>query len=417
MTVFWIALALLALYFVYGFLAPHPHKRVFASDLPVDRVEYGFLVPHEVFDADEDSLFRDAAASIVAHTEGRKKNAARDDEMFHEPHWGHTSAMLRGTLKIDKTENLPEACRVGLFAKERSYPVVARAGIAKDPDLGFVATRLAIKLDYPEPVPNAYAPSGEANELDLLLVAGNAGDDGADHTFFMRDGRQLAVGVGLKPPSLRTLKTLANWRNIAMLIGVRRRVATLMAPVRNAPANRNGWAGEPYYSFGPFALGDGAMKFCLLPVKPHKVAEHDRMKVDFAALSKANMDAWLASGEEAEFTLAVQLATPGCIPEPGPNDPPKAVMAAEYCDLAWDETASPYVEVGTLTFSTDASINTPAVWGRMQFNAWNTLPSMRPLGQLFRMRKHVHSAHSNIRVSHLYGGTPGEMVGKCPFSG
>lgn len=181
--------------------------------------------------------------------------------------------------------------------------------------------------------------------------------------------------------------------------------------------NRSGWAGEAYYSFGPFALGTGAMKFAFLPLNQHQVAEHDRMKMDFAALSKKNMDDWLTSGEEAEFELAIQLATPDCIPEPGPQDPPKAVMAAEYCDLAWDETASPYITVGGLALSTDTAINTAEVWGNIQYNAWNTLPSMRPLGQLFRMRKHVHSAHSNVRVAHLYGGKPGEMVGKCPFSG
>lgn len=417
MTILWIALSLLTIYFLYGLFAPHPNKRVFASNLPADRIDNGFLVPREVVDPDEESLFKEAAASVAAHTLALKKNAGRDDEMFHEPHWGHTSAMLRGTLKIDKTENLPEPFRVGLFAKESSYPAVARVGIAKDPDLGLTATRLAIKLDYPGPVPNAYAPSGEANELDLLFVASNAGSDGAEHTFFVRDGRQLAVGVSLKPPSLKTIKALANWRNIAMLLDIRRRVAKLMTPTRKAPGNQKGWAGESYYSFGPFALGDGAMKFCLLPAKPHRVAEHDRTKVDFAAFSKAIMDDWLASGDEAEFTLAVQLATPDCIPEPGPDDPPKAVMAAEYCDLPWDETVSPYIEVGSLTLSTDTSVNTPEVWGQMQFNAWNTLPSMRPLGQLFRMRKHVHAAHSNVRVSHLYGGKPGEMVGKCPFSG
>ncbi len=417
MTFLWIVLVLLTIYFAYGFFAPYRNKRVFAGDLPEDRIEDGFLVPREVTDPDEESLFKAAAASVAAHTLALRKNAARDDETFHEPHWGHTSAMLRGTLEINRIGNLPPQFRVGLFAQQRSYPVVARAGIAKDPDLGLAAARLALKLEYPEPVPNVYAAKGEANELDLLLVSSNAGDNGADHSFFIRDGRQLAVGVSLKPPSLKTLRVLANWRNIAMLLDARRRVATLAEPLRKAPANQNGWAGEPYFSFGPFALGDGAMKFCLRPVKPHRVAKHDRTKIDFAAFNKANMDDWLASGEEAEFTLAVQLATPDCIPEPGPDDPPKAVMTAEYCDLAWDEVASPYVDVGTLRISTDTSINTPAVWGHMQFNAWNTLSSMRPLGQLFRMRKHVHAAHSNVRVSHLYGGAPGEMAGKCPFAG
>jgi hypothetical protein len=141
------------------------------------------------------------------------------------------------------------------------------------------------------------------------------------------------------------------------------------------------------------------------------------LKSDVTAVYKANMDAWIEAGEDAEFTLGIQLATPDCIPEPGPEDPPKGVMTAEYCDILWDETRSPYIDVGTLTLKADASINTPEMWGELQFNAWNTLPSMRPLGQLFRIRKHAHTVHSNVRVSHIYGGTPGEMVGKCPFSG
>ncbi len=416
MTFLWIALAAIVIYFIYGLLAPHPNKRVFAGDLPADRVENGYLIPHEVFDPDEERLFQKAATSVEAHTRALKKHAARDDETFHEPHWGHTSAMLRGTLTVDKTKNLPEAFRVGLFAQDRAYAVVARSGTQKDADVGLTSSRLALKLDYPKAIPNVYAPSGEANELDLLLAAGNPGNNGADHTFFARDGHQVAMAFGLKPPSLETLKALANWRNIALLLNVRKRVAGLTAPLRKAPVNQDGWAGMPYFSLGPFALGDGAMKFALLPVKPHKVAEHDRMKMDFAAFSKKNMDDWLVSGEEAEFTLAVQLATPECIPDPGPEDPPKSVMAAEYCDLTWDEAASPYISVGRLTLSTDPAINSAEVWGHIQYNAWNTLPSMRPLGQLFRMRKHVHAAHSNVRVTHLYGGKAGELAGKCPFS-
>jgi hypothetical protein len=90
-------------------------------------------------------------------------------------------------------------------------------------------------------------------------------------------------------------------------------------------------------------------------------------------------------------------------------------MAAEYCDLHWDEAVAPYIPVGTLTLFADPVINSDATAGAIQFNAWNTLPEMRPLGQLFRMRRDVHRAHSDVRVSHLYGGTPGAMTGKCPF--
>lgn len=158
------------------------------------------------------------------------------------------------------------------------------------------------------------------------------------------------------------------------------------------------------------------MKFRLRPVRDHDVPHNDPLKSDVTAVYKANMDAWLEAGEDAEFVLGIQLATPDCIPEPGDGDPPKGVMAAKYCDIQWDETKSPFIDVGSLTLKADASLNTPEMRGSLQFNAWNTLPSMKPLGQLFRLRKHAHAAHSNVRVSHIFGETPGAMTGRCPFS-
>jgi hypothetical protein len=41
---------------------------------------------------------------------------------------------------------------------------------------------------------------------------------------------------------------------------------------------------------------------------------------------------------------------------------------------------------------------------------------MRPLGQMFRARKHVHKAHAELRLQHLYDAQPGTMVDKAPFA-
>ena len=99
------------------------------------------------------------------------------------------------------------------------------------------------------------------------------------------------------------------------------------------------------------------------------------------------MEAWVAAGEDAVFELCVQLATHGCIPAPRTGDPPKEVMAAEYCDLQWDEAASPYVKVGTLTLpaSPEADLSRELPWSPLQFNACNTLaPDDPPAGQTCR---------------------------------
>jgi hypothetical protein len=92
-------------------------------------------------------------------------------------------------------------------------------------------------------------------------------------------------------------------------------------------------------------------------------------------------------------------------------------MTAEYCDLQWDESKSPYLPVGTLTFSAAAQhdLSQRFPWSPLQFNAWNTLPAMRPLGQIFRARKYVHKAHAEARLEHIYDAEPGAMVDQAPF--
>ena len=416
MMLIWILLGLATAYVVYGLVAETPFVRRFPDGLSDDGFAGDYLRPQEVIEADETAMTPRVASAVASDTLRRPKNASHDDPTFHEPHWGHTSGLLRGELVIDRIENLPAAFRVGLFAVEADYPVVARCGVTKDPVLGFSVNRIALKLETPTPVPNVHAESGTAHELDLLLVEGEPRENGDGHVFFARDGRQLDLATSIKPPSSRTLKALSNWRNLQALLWVRANVARGMKHARRAPTNSTGWAGKPYYSLGPFALGDGMMKFNLTPLQPHPVEEADPMTGDFGAVSKARMDGWLAAGEDARFTLGVQIATPDCIPEPGRNDPPKSVMAAEYCDLHWDEAVAPYIPVGTLTLHADDAINDHLTAGAIQFNAWNTLPEMRPLGQLFRMRKAVHRAHSDARVTHLFSGTPGAMTGKCPFS-
>lgn len=393
------------------------YRRTFPTDL-VGVAEAGnYIRPREYMDPDEDEIIARVAAAFVRDTRALPENAGRNDPSFHEPHWGHSTGLLRGTLDIDQVDALPEQFRVGLFAENESYPVICRPNFIKDKKLRLAAGRIAIKLKYPEPVPNVDAPGGTAHELDLLLVEGSPDVNGPGHVFFTRDARTLAMLGTVVPPSReapRTLLTPANWPLFARFAKEIRRA---MSFAGRPPATTTGWAGKAYYSLGPFALGDGAMKFCIRPRQTHVIGPVDAGKGDPALRHRAAMEAWVAAGEDAVFDLCVQLATPACIPQPGRGDPPKEVMAAEYCDLQWDEAASPYVKVGTFTFpaSTQADLSREFPWSPLQFNAWNTLPSMQPLGQAFRARKYAHKAHAEVRMKHLYGTEPGEMVDAAPF--
>ena len=396
---------------------PTNYRRTFPPDLDGGGPLGDYIRPREYLDPDEDEIIARVTAVFVNDTRRLPANAGRSDPSFHEPHWGHSTGLLRGALDIDAVDALPERFRVGLFAGNESYRVVCRPNFIKDRKLRLAAARIAIKLAYPAPVPNVDAPSGAANELDLLMVEGSPEVNGPGHVFFARDARTLAMLGTVNPPSRETPRTLLTPRYWPSIVAFAKQVRRAMAYAGRPPATTTGWAGKSYYSLGPFALGDGAMKFCIRPRQTHEIPPVDAAKGDPALRHRAAMEAWVAAGEDAVFDLCVQLATPGCIPAPGAGDPPKEVMAAEYCDLQWDEAASPYVKVGTLIFpaSPQADLSTEFPWSPLQFNAWNTLPSMAPLGQAFRARRHAHKAHAEVRLRHLYGTEPGAMVGEAPF--
>jgi hypothetical protein len=393
------------------------YQRRFPRDIAVANETGEYIRPQEYVDPDEQQVIEILRAATVGDTKRLPKGAGKDDPAFHEPHWGHSTGFLQGTLAIDRIEALPEQFRVGLFAKKQNLPVVSRPNFIHDPKAGLAAGRISVKVRYPELVPNAYAPGGEAHELDLLFAEGGPEVNGGGHAFFFRDARELAMFTTLKPPSMKTLATLLSPRNWPILGRVFKRLKAILAYVKTPVATTTGWAGKAYYSAGPYALGDGAMKMCLRPRQQQAIEPVMPADADATKRRRAAMQAWVAAGKDAVFDLCVQLATPACIPAPGPDDPPKSVMAAEYCDLAWDEVKSPYVPVGTLTFpaTAQADLSRTFPWSPLQFNAWNTFPAMRPLGQLFRARKFVHKAHSETRLEHLYDARPGAMVDKAPF--
>jgi len=393
-------------------------RRVFPPDALASEDSDPFVRPREVVDDDEAEIIEALRARFDRDARGHRQHAGKDDPSFHEPHWGHTTGLLRGTLAIDAIEALPEAFRVGLFAANASYPAIVRANFVFDPAAKLALARFGVKLSYPTPVPNVYAAAGEAHELDLLLAEGDPEVNGANHTFFVRDAREFAMLMALAPPSAAGAKVLLDPRNWSVLGKVLKALLRGTAVTRRPPATTTGWAGKTYFSIGPYRLGEGAMKFCFRPRQKHPIEPLRIGAGDPARPHHEALRTWIAAGQDAVFDLCVQIATPACLPEPGPGDPAKAVMAAEYCDLPWDEVVAPYVKVGTLTLpaSPASDLSDEHPWSPLQLNAWNTLSEMRPLGQLFRARKHVHKTHSDARVEHLYGETPGGMVDKAPFA-
>lgn len=393
-------LLLLGGYTCYGVAKESPYRRRFVDTRPDELVD-GFLTTQEIFDTDEARLAEIVGDSFVKDTLALKERIGLGKPEFHEPHWGHTTGLLRGTLHIDSLHNLPLPFRVGLYSEEKSFPVICRVNYASDADLKLKFNRLALKIHYDSAVPNVYSETGESNEIDLLLGEGDSAENGSGRSFFFRDAREAALASTLKRPSLQSIKTLSNWRNFGILGSFLWRLNNFMAPLRKTSSLTSGWAGKPYFSAGPYALGKAITKFSLRPRQSHPIPPVD-LESDPTIPHKDAFDRWLEAGQDATFDLMLQLATPESIPEPGPKDPPKSVMASEYCDLVWDEKQSPFFKVGTLVLEADAELNQRYDWSPYLFQAWNTLPEMRPLGQLFRIRRHVHLEHTKARLERIY---------------
>ncbi|MEM6941608.1 MAG: hypothetical protein AAF943_16330 [Pseudomonadota bacterium] len=393
---------------------------------PVEAVEFK--------DPDEDRLFRDImlcfAEDCLAHTCG-----AGQHEHFEDKHWGAGTGLVEGQLVISDTSQLPFACRVGLFETAGSYPVVSRPNFLHDGG-DIRVSRLSLKLSTPFDVPNVYAFGGQARELDLLLSEGVRQQEAGDQDgqgFFFRDARQLRYLSGFPKRPARSIMSLLNSANAAVFSARQKimhdAVDTLYLPKH---AHKN-WAEKDYYSAGPYRLGGVLVKFALRS-RHSNIATVRAPGGHGPARDQALwFAAWERAGKPAVFDLCLQVARYGAIRAPSKRlgEPCKAVMATEFTDLVWDEGVSPFHKVGTLTLRSCAAQAQGRPWYfeerdrwyprdmtpayALRFNAWNTLPSMVPVGQLFRARKQVHAMHRETRLRHSMNAAK-DLEAACPFA-
>ena len=403
-------------FFATDFVRDFSGVEALAQDRPFLRVQ-------EYHDPDEQAVIDALVATFVADTTRdlpagcAVTHFGGTNPDFIDPHWGHSTGYLRGTLTIgDVGEEvgvgqLPEALRVGLFAAPGRYETFGRSNFLYDPKVPIAINRMSLKLQTPFPVPNEYAESGEANEIDLLMSEGvPAGDpqqpDGQG--FFFRDARQLLMVNEMKDGLLSAAEVLLDAKDAEVFRLWKERVfAQATDMLYSRPQTQTCWHGKWYFSAGPYRLGPGAMKFALAPLADERRG-HVSIFDDPVAAHAADFERM----GEVGFRLMVQVATPQAVLS-GPGDPPACVMAAEYTDLAWNTDQAPFVPVGTLTLA--PSREPPADIHAVGFNAWNTPEAMRPLGQLFRARRYVHAAHRRARLAHSFKGHASGAESACPF--
>ena len=267
-------------------------------------------------------------------------------------------------------EEVPEALRHGLFARPGSHPAYLRfANASKSDDAAKDLRGLSIRVSglegetlWGEPglqdfVLNSHPALFVATPEDFLAFA-RARDGGSLLRFF----------ADPFDPHLK-----------ALMIVLRARARHL------SPLDIR------YWSTVPFALGPGgaaapaghAVKYSVTPCSDYRTEEAVEPGENQL---RAALGAHLAR-EPACLAFAVQTR--------GEPD----AMPIEDASVVWDEQASPFVTVATITIE-EQPLDTAEALGRCErsaFNPWQSLPEHAPLGRMNAVRRAVYEHGATVR--------------------
>ncbi len=141
-----------------------------------------------------------------------------------------------------------------------------------------------------------------------------------------------------------------------------------------------------YWSTVPFRLGEDsgqAVKYSVTPCSSFRTRQAvEPGENQLRAALKAHL-----KGESACLAFGVQLRT----------DP--EAMPLEDASVIWDEKASPFVEVATITIPDQAFDTTEALsrCEQSSFNPWQSLPAHEPLGRMNAVRRAVYAYGAALR--------------------
>lgn len=304
--------------------------------------------------AAEDQLI----STVVAATLEKQRKKHLPDQLarraFHSK--SHGTVAARFTVRAD----LPPELRVGLFARPATYEAVARFSNGARPatarDSQANIRGLALKLKG-VPGPKALAGEESSAEHDFVL---------ANHpVFFAPTLEHMAFFVTRRFGRLLTTHLRLPLLLIASMF---KRVGHLLE--------------LSYYSQVPYAWGDRACKYALVPATPP--APSSIPDPDAPDFLRHRLEQSLRAGE-VQFHFCVQLQ----------QDPARESL--EDSSVAW---SGPYVPVADVTF---ARLDRPLQESdgeALSFNPWRALPAHRPLGWPGRLRQTAYSAHFQWRAEH-----------------
>ncbi len=310
----------------------------------------------------------DAAASrIVALISGTVAKDAKELGRAHRDAHAKAHGCVRAQFRVE--DKLPAELQRGVFQEGRVYKAwirysngAGRAGKDSEGD----GRGMAIKLLG---VPGPKLSDDEKGTQDFLMIN--------SPVFFVRNAAEYVplseANASGRPFSFFISWNPFHWRfhDLHAALGLIRKKTTNPLDVR-------------YWSLTPYALGDGsAMKFSARPCAPPPAEKPDREDPDF--LRKA-MAARLKDGS-ACFEFLVQPRTD------------EASEPIEDPTIDWNEKKSPFLKIATIDIPAQAfdSSAQQDFCENLSMNPWHSVPELRPLGGINRVRRVVYEAISKLR--------------------
>ncbi|WP_090880243.1 catalase family protein [Nitrosovibrio sp. Nv6] len=282
-----------------------------------------------------------------------------------------THGIVRATVTI--RDDLPEHCRIGVFANPRSYPAYVR---------------------YSGPGPNVPADINDVGFMSMAVkLMGVPGEKLMSEEKFTQDFITTSGGATFVTPNTRENAKLQYWSLVDMTLYyfLNPKDSHLLDFFMQSLWNETQYnpLGRRYWSCTPYLLGEGqAMMYSFVPKTPEVETHIPGLPFGTPPFNylRENMIKTL-NEKDVEFDLMIQLQT----------DP--HLMPIEDGSVRWPEELSPFIPAATVhipkqKFDTEAYLEFAK---RLKMNPWHCLPEHRPLGNLNRARFRMYYELSKFR--------------------
>jgi len=278
--------------------------------------------------------------------------------------------LVWGEFIVDNS--IPEALKVGLFVRPKTYPIWVRFSNASDPE-----KRGQLKSDL--------EPDLRGLAIKLLNVEGEKVLDDEQETqdfiflshpvFFVQDAQGFAnltkAGAGQADPEV--LQSLAPAFEILKEATSKQVANPLLIQ---------------YWSTTPFKLGSHVIKFS---VKPHQQDIANSLPSSENYLREAIVKFLTEDRQEAKFDFLVQIYVDD---EKTPIEDPTQ---------EWKEEDTPFIKLATIRIPAqkfDFEERKRLDEG-LSFSPWHTIPEHEPIGSINLARKKIYQEIAKFRRDHI----------------